>query len=60
MPGIDTSDNYVFEYDDTVSASTNFNHWYAINCEERSAYGESLHTLDEAKKVFQNIYVVQL
>lgn len=60
MPGIDTSDNYLFEYDDTVGASTNFSHWYAINCEERSAYGEPLHTLDEAKKIFQDIYMVQL
>lgn len=60
MPGIDTSDNYVFAYDDTASASTNFNHWYAINCEERSAFGESLHTLDEAKKIFQDIYMVEV
>ena len=60
MPGIDTSDNYLFEYDNEVSVATNFNHWYAINCEERSAFGETLHTLEEAKKVFQNIYVVKL
>ena len=58
--GIVESNQFDFTYDNDESAITNFNLWYSINCEERSGYGEKIYTFDQAKSVFENIYMVKV
>ena len=47
---------YTFTYNPNVSYSSNFVEWRTLNSEERSAYNETLMTLEEAEKRFAKMF----
>lgn len=47
---------FAFEYDETATESINFNNWYVLNCEERTAYNEPLLLREDAVKIFQKLF----
>ena len=47
---------YTFTYNPNVSYSSNFVEWRTLNSEERSAYNETLMTLEEAEKSFAKMF----
>ncbi len=51
---------YNFTYDHSESVQTNFDNWRILNHEERSAWGEALLTVDEAKDLFEAQYSVKV
>lgn len=49
-------DDYVFEYKDNQTYTSNFLRWRARNNEEKMMYGEQEYGLLEAKEVFDKMY----
>lgn len=47
---------YQFTYDDNSSYESNFSLWASINTEERLAYNEEPHSLEEQKEIFSKLY----
>ena len=47
---------FLFKYDDDTTVEINFNNWYVLNCEERTAYNEALISREEAVKIFEEIF----
>tara|TARA_Y100001938_G_C7878743_1_gene323940 strand:- start:315 stop:521 length:207 start_codon:yes stop_codon:yes gene_type:complete len=49
-------DDYIFEYKDSQSYTSNFLRWRARNNEEKELYRQEKYSLLEAKEVFDNMY----
>ena len=43
-----------FKYDDELSFDSNFDRWFVLNSEERSAYNLKPYEREEAKNIFAN------
>tara|TARA_B100001057_G_C22075852_1_gene653815 strand:+ start:95 stop:283 length:189 start_codon:yes stop_codon:yes gene_type:complete len=51
---------FLFTWSDELSADANFHEWYALNCEERSAYNEPKLTRQQALDIFNDMYNVSV
>ena len=58
--GIMMAEQFEFKWIDGVSVESNFNEWYTLNCEERSAYQEELLSREEAIHIFEKMYKVSV
>lgn len=60
MSPIINNKDYFFKYDTNKSVDENFTVWRIMNHEERSAYGEALHTYEEGLEIFEKQYSVKV
>ena len=54
------AEQFEFKWIDGISVESNFNEWYTLNCEERSAYQEELLSREEAVHIFEKMYNVSV
>jgi len=54
--GINQDIQFEFVWDNAKDANGNFTEWYTLNCEERSAYQETVLSRDEGIKVFEKMF----
>jgi len=54
------SEQFKFNWIDGISVESNFNEWYTLNCEERSAYQEKILSREEAVEIFEKMYNVSV
>ena len=47
---------FKFDYDFSDSFENNFRCWYSENCCERRYYNERVYAVEEAKRIFENMY----
>ena len=45
-----------FDYNNSLAYQSNFENWYAMNCDERQSFNLPCYTKKEAKKVFHDIF----
>ena len=60
MSPIISNEHFYFNYDTSKSVDENFTAWRIMNHEERSAYGEALHTFEEGLAIFEKQYSVKV
>ena len=60
MSPIINNKDYFFKYDTNKSVDDNFTTWRIMNHEERSAYGEALHSYEEGLEIFEKQYSVKV
>jgi|TARA_B110000858_G_scaffold195689_1_gene252669 hypothetical protein len=51
-----TQSEFQFTYDDKGSPAENFNVWFVLNAQERSAWGDTMYSREEALEVFNNLF----
>ena len=51
---------FQFKWESEKTVSQNFQEWYILNSEERSAYHEEILPRDEAIEIFEKMYNVSV